>query len=232
MRLIGSLFLLAIVAAVALTLLPDTPLPREWNVTKRLYVSDPVTPLTPYKLSSAADDHPLCQEVLAEAEVSFTQMPDLVASPQCGIEGRVSVRGVGQARLAPVETRCAVALRLAMWERHGIQPAARRHLGTEVTGIDHFSSYNCRQIRTTRGNGGRMSLHATGEAIDISGFRLADGRRLSLVKDWDGSEDKSAFFRDVRDTACQWFETTLSPDYNALHKDHFHLQSRGWGTCH
>lgn len=231
MRLLGSLALLAIIAAVALMLLPDTPLPREWNITKRLYVDDPLTPLTSYKLSSAADDPPLCRQVLESAGVSFKEMADLVDTAQCGIAGRVLVSGIGQARLAPVETRCAVALRLAMWERHGIQVAARRHLDTEVTEIEHFSSYNCRQIRSPGGNGGRMSLHATAEAIDISGFKLADGRRLSLVADWDGPDGKAAFFRDVRDSACQWFETTLGPDYNALHKDHFHLQSRGWGTC-
>lgn len=231
MRLIGTLFLLACVAAVALTLLPDTPLPREWNVTKRLYVSDPITPLTPFKLSSAADDFPMCQEVLQAAGVTFENLPDRVDSPQCGIEGRVSLRAVGQSTMTPVETRCSIALRLAMWERHGLQVAARRHLGTEVTGIDHFSSYSCRQIRSVGGNGGRMSLHATAEAIDISGFRLADGRRLSLLNDWNGADGAQAFFKDARDSACQWFETTLGPDYNALHKDHFHLQSRGWGTC-
>jgi hypothetical protein len=227
----GSLILLAIIAAVALTLMPGSPLPREWNVTKRLYISDPVTLLTPYKLSSAADDEDLCPQVLAAAGVSFEAQPDLVKTAQCGIKSRVVLRGVGASALAPVETRCAVALRLAMWERHGVQPAAKRHLGVGVSKIEHFSSYNCRQIRTTGGNGGRMSLHATAEAIDISGFRLSDGRHVTLTRDYFGQPDRAAFLVDVRNSACQWFETTLGPEYNSLHHDHFHLQSRGWGTC-
>jgi hypothetical protein len=35
----------------------------------------------------------------------------------------------------------------------------------------------------------------------------------------------------VRDSACVWFKTALGPEFNDLHKDHFHLQSRGFGTC-
>ena len=37
---------------------PETPLPREWNPSKRLYLDDPVTLLTPYKLKAAANDPP------------------------------------------------------------------------------------------------------------------------------------------------------------------------------
>jgi hypothetical protein len=227
----GAVIIAAIVAAGLLTLHPDTPLPREWNVTKRLHVSDPVTPLTPYKLQSAADDAELCPQVLEAAGLAFEKRPELVETPQCGIRSRVVVSGVGAASLVPVETSCAVALRLAMWERHGIQPAAKRHLGASVIKIEHFSSYNCRQIRTTLGNGNRMSMHATAEAIDISGFRLNDGTQLTLKHDYFGQNDRSTFLTEIRDSACQWFETTLGPEYNSLHHDHFHLQSRGWGTC-
>ena len=118
-----------------------------------------------------------------------------------------------------------------MWERHSLAPLALEILGTELAAIDHLSSYNCREIRTPGGSGGRMSTHATAEAIDIAGFRFADGRQVRLVSDWDGSGPEAAYLRAARDSACTWFQTTLGPEYNALHSDHFHLQSRGWGTC-
>ncbi|WP_298295487.1 extensin family protein [uncultured Litoreibacter sp.] len=207
---------------------PSTPVPREWNPTKRLYLSDPVTLMTPWKLDAATSEAALCKEVLAEGRVTFRDMADREISELCHIRGRVTLEAVGAARLKPVETTCAVALRTAMWERHGLQPAAQAHLGTTITGIGHFSSYNCRQIRSTSGTGGRMSLHATAEAIDVFGFTLADGRQLVMKRDWDR---ENAFFKAARDSACTWFKTTLGPDYNALHADHFHLQSRGWGTC-
>lgn len=207
---------------------PNTPLPREWNPTKRLSVADPVTWLTGWKLDLAVADPLVCKQVLADAAVRFDDLPDKIVSDVCHIKGQVRLREVGLARLAPVETTCAVALRTTMWEQHGLQPAARTHLGTEISSIAHFSSYNCRPIRTTNGNGARMSLHATAEALDVSGFSLADGRQLVMRRDWDR---ENAFFIAARDSACEWFKTTLGPEYNALHADHFHLQSRGWGTC-
>ena len=76
-----------------------------------------------------------------------------------------------------------------------------------------------------------MSTHATADAVDITGFRFADGRQLRLISDWDSSGRDAAFLRAARDGACDWFGLTLSPDFNALHADHFHLQARGWGGC-
>jgi hypothetical protein len=76
-----------------------------------------------------------------------------------------------------------------------------------------------------------MSSHATADAIDISGFVLEDGTRISLLQDWDGETRKAAFLRRANRTACTWFRLTLGPEYNSLHADHFHLQHSGFGLC-
>jgi hypothetical protein len=76
-----------------------------------------------------------------------------------------------------------------------------------------------------------MSTHATADAIDVSGFRFSNGKQINLQQDWDGSGPEAAFLRAARDGACDWFRVTLSPEYNNLHADHFHLQSTGWGLC-
>ncbi len=209
---------------------PDTPLPQQWNPARPLAVSDPVTPLTTWKLNRAVADTTTCLAAI-DGFASLQVMTDLEDSGQCGIAGRVDLRGVGQSRLVPFETRCAIALRMAMWERHGLQPAARDIMGTALSRVEHFGSYSCRTMRTTAGGTSRMSTHATADAIDISGFGFADGRRISLLRDWDGADADAAFLRAARDSACDWFRLTLSPDYNALHADHFHLQSTGWGLC-
>ena len=210
---------------------PDAGLARQWNPLAPLHINDPVTPFTGLKLRRAVLDGASCRAALQTGAVSFEALEAFEASPQCGIRDRVVLRQVGRAGIAPVETTCAVALRMAMWGRHSLSPAALEILGADIAGIDHLSSYNCRQIRTPGGSGGRMSMHATAEAIDISGFRFKDGRRLRLISDWTGDGPEAAFLAAARDGACQWFATTLGPDYNALHADHFHLQSRGWGTC-
>jgi hypothetical protein len=108
-----------------------------------------------------------------------------------------------------------------LFERDVLQPAAQRHFGQRVAIIDHAGSYSCRRLygRTE----GAFSEHATADALDITGFRLADGTRISVVRDWESGGAKGRFLRDVRDGSCRLFATTLSPDYNAAHADHLHL---------
>lgn len=209
---------------------PDTPLPREWNPTKPLVISDPVTPLTGWKLDRAAGSFDQCLATLA-GYAAVQRRDPLEETAQCYINDRVSLAGVGDATLPALETRCAIAVRMAMWERHSLQPAAAEFFGSAVSRIAHIGSYNCRAIRSNAGPTSRMSTHATADAIDIAGFDLVDGTRIRLRTDWQEDGPKADFLRAVRDGACDWFDLTLSPDYNQLHADHFHLQSRGWGLC-
>lgn len=228
--LIVSVIVFAGVGAVFLLRHPDSPLPPAWNPTVPLSLADPVTSLTPWKLRGALGSKEACVAALGTgAQVAV--MEDLVVNDQCGIADRVDLSRVGDARLQPVETSCAIALRTAMWEQHGLQPAAQDILGTRVTQLRHIGSYNCRAMRLANGATGRMSTHARAAAIDISGFTLADGRELRLIRDWEGDDAEATFLRAARDSACDWFRLTLSPDYNSLHADHFHLQSVGWGGC-
>lgn len=146
---------------------------------------------------------------------------------KCEVRDAIPVSRFTAARIKPEDMRCAIAARLFAWERHALQPAARKHLGSEVKEIIHFGSYNCRTI----GGSWRMSEHATANAFDIAGFQLADGRVISLKRDWNGSTDRRNFLRAARDGLCDWFNTTLSPDYNAAHADHFHIDMGYWRSC-
>jgi hypothetical protein len=127
---------------------------------------------------------------------------------------------------------CPLAAALASWEWDVVQPAAVRAFGTTVARIDHYGSYACRRIYG-RASGG-WSEHARAAAIDIAGFRLADGRRITVAADWKGQGAEARFLHEVRDGACRLFGTILSPDYNAAHRDHLHLDEArrgGWGVC-
>lgn len=220
----------ALLAAWQLMTHPDTPLPREWNPQRPLVVNDPLTPLTKWKLTRALGDNTACLAAL-DTGAQAQSKPDYFDSAQCGIAPQVGLSGAAGATIAPVNTRCQTALRLAMWTQHGLQPAAREVFGQDIARIEHFSSYSCRAIRTTAGTDTRMSSHATADAIDISGFVLEDGTRISLLQDWYGETRKAAFLRRANRTACTWFRLTLGPEYNSLHADHFHLQHSGFGLC-
>lgn len=230
----GAFVLIAVLGAIMGVFValfhPETPVPPEWNPTVPLVVADPTTLITPWKLRRALGDPVQCIAALQAASQTAVMTP-LIASEHCHIRNRVSVAAIGSMVIDDVQTSCATALRMAMWERHGIQPAAREILGTQTTVIRQIGSYSCRAIRTTAGSSTRWSTHARADAIDISGFEFADGRSVRLIDDWDGNALKAQFLHAVRDSACTWFATTLSPDYNSLHADHFHLQARGWGSC-
>jgi hypothetical protein len=229
-RWIGALFaplLLASLAGAALIYLPDTPLPQSWNPTVPLDPTLRPTLLTGWKLRRTAADPVLCYAALQKAQVKFTRAPDITESARCHVRNRAIVSALNHSAMIPVGTRCGTALRLAMWEIHALRPLAQKHFNSSITRIRHNGSYSCRTIAGSP----RMSQHATANAIDISGFDFADGTQLTLTKDWTGSKSDATFLHDARNSACSWFSTVLSPDFNAAHFDHFHFDQGGWVTC-
>ena len=122
--------------------------------------------------------------------------------------------------------RCASTPRVRASRRS--RCPAQRHYGSAVARIEHFGSYACRDIA---GRQGRRSRHATADAFDFAGVVLANGHRVRIAADWDGEAVDAAFLHEIRDGACDSFSTVLSPDYNAAHRDHLHLDRGGFGLC-
>jgi hypothetical protein len=124
---------------------------------------------------------------------------------------------------------CRTAVSVALWERHVVAPAAMRRFGQPLQRIEHFGSYACRNVygrpAATR------SRHATAEAWDVAGFVLADGRRIRVARDWQTDSEAALFLHEVRDGACRFFDGVLSPDYNAAHHDHLHLDRGPYRLC-
>ena len=202
-----------------------------------LDLTRPVGAFTGRKLAALGGESETCRTLLRRAGIRFVALPPS-GSRQCGYGDAVrfsagGALGMGY-RPAGLGTSCQVAAALALWEWHVVQPAALRRFGTKVAAVEHYGSYSCRRIygRTE----GAWSEHASANAVDIAAFRLADGRRISLIGDWKGGGGRALFLRDVRDGACRLFATTLSPDYNAAHRDHLHLDqakrgAMGWRAC-
>jgi hypothetical protein len=202
----------------------------------RLDLTQPVGAFTGRKLAALADEPPVCRRLLARAGVNFATLPQRTESEDCGIRDGVRpsvgrALAIGWRPRAPAVT-CPVAAGLALWEWHVVQPAAIRHLHAKVVAVEHLGSYSCRRI----GGTGQWSEHARANALDVAGFRLADGRRISVMEGWNGRVTEAAFLRDVRNGSCRLFATVLSPDYNAAHRDHLHLDqasrgAMGWRMC-
>lgn len=189
----------------------------------------PTDRLTGARLAALSRDDALCLAVLEAGAVAHTPLPPLTAG-RCGYTNAVRLpSGPGELRFQPAAPgmSCPVAAALHLWLRDTVQPAAQAHFGSRAVAVEHFGTYACRN--TYGRDDTDLSEHARANAIDIAGFRLADGRQITLARNWNGTPAEQAFLREVRDGACPLFATTLSPDYNAAHHDHFHLDMANRG---
>ena len=156
--------------------------PDAWNPFAPLRIDDAPNWLTRHKLDRASADRAACAEALAQAGMRATPLEDRRTGEGCGFDHARRISGTTLDTGEPFALSCRAALSLALWERHGLQQAARRHLGSEVAGIEHYGSYACRNLYGREG--GRRSQHATADAFDIAGFVLADGRRVHVLEHW------------------------------------------------
>jgi len=199
-------------------------------------------PMTGRRIAALTGDAPACRAALDRAGVRYERLAPVGRGPGngggCGYSDGVRFADGGSLgvrfRPAGLGVACPVAAGLAAWEWNSVQPAARALLGTRVAAIRHFGSYNCRRLYGR--DAGAWSEHSTADAVDVAGFVLADGRQVDVAADWRGNGPEAAFLRRVRDGACRSFATVLSPDYNAAHRDHLHLDqaergAAGWRAC-
>jgi hypothetical protein len=153
---------------------------------------------------------------------SIVELPPIIEDP-CGIDQPLKVSALVDGETAfdpPVTLGCPLTEALDSWLRESVQPAAIEWIGAPVIEIDELSNYACRK-RNNFGSG--YSEHAFGNALDISGFRFANGQKLVIAKDWNGSAAARGFFREIFASACQRFTTLLGPGFNLLHYNHIHV---------
>ena len=121
----------------------------------------------------------------------------------------------------PATLRCQMVPSVDAWVSEIVQPAARHYLRSDVVELKVAASYACRTRNSRRG--ARLSEHGRANALDISAFRLASGRWVSVKSGWRGTENHRRFLRYVHRGACEHFSTVLGPNADAYHHDHFHM---------
>lgn len=205
-------------------LLDQTP-PRQ--------VAKPSAPMSRPAPLPQAHGNSSCLSDLFMAKADFAILPQFSAAPQCTVADPVRLQvvagdyGAIQAgNLSAIS--CQAVLRFAAWARYGADRAARQILGSGITRIETFGAYNCRTVAGT----GTLSGHAAANAIDVSGFVLGDGRRISIRTAWEGgTAAKRQFLRAVFASACRRFGIALSPDFDVAHQDHLHLEITARSLC-
>ncbi len=185
------------------------------------------------KLSMPADkETKACVADLTKLKAQFTLLPEQDYGGGCSVKGSVQLFSAPVPITAVKAVRCPLAKSLTEWVREDAQPLAIKRLGSRIVRIDSMGGYSCRRIIGNVASSNKMSQHATGNAVDIGAFVLADGRRVSVKQGWASPDvDERKFLRDIRAAACKRFTTVLSPDYNAAHHDHLHFDMGGKAFC-
>lgn len=170
-------------------------------------------------------DDPACVGALTGAGVQFEILPSN-ENGSCGLTQPLKIASTGKegVRFSPAAVMgCPQTRAVLAWLEKTVQPAATASLGGPITGIQVADSYSCRGRNNAPG--AKLSEHAAGNAIDISGFQIGTGKQARWVKvearkNPDDPEGK--FLASVRQGACTYFTTVLGPG-QPDHDDHFHL---------
>ncbi len=161
------------------------------------------------------------------APAELAVKPGNAKRPTCGApQAVVYQRGPAKIRYnsSPIVS-CGMALGLARLEQV-LNEEATRYLGQPIARIEQGGTYNCRKM--ARFN--LVSEHAYANAIDIRSVTLKNGRKLSVLQnfgklDGEPKRPEARFWRSVANRLYDegTFSVVITPLFDALHKDHIHL---------
>jgi hypothetical protein len=203
-------------------------IPANWAPWGHVVLDAPPSWLARTQINSLAADPAACIATLDRSRLSYRPVPLRPIKKGCGMVNVVHPLQSQIPYSQPFDATCSLMAAL-YWYEGRLQQLAQSHLGTRITRIDHLGTYACRNVNSAPS--GRRSQHATANAIDIAGFRLADGRAISVLADWGEPTEAGKFLTAARDEACGLFNIVLSPQYNDLHANHFHLDLGGFHMC-
>lgn len=201
----------------------DAYVPSRHLPWKPVDLTQPAGLATQMQIEELANNRDACIQALHAAGVEAEPAEDIDgAEPFCQVRNAVRIRS-GVTSLSPGDLvmSCPLAAAYVVWDRQVLQPAARETLHSPVTGLVSYGTYSCRRMYGGADQG--PSEHAAANAIDVGEFRLADGRRVSVLDSWSAAGPEADFLRRVREGGCQVFRTVLGPDYNAAHANHLHF---------
>jgi hypothetical protein len=202
--------------------------PQNWLPWGEVQLDEKPTWLAKWQITRLEADPAACFAALDRSQLTYRRLPDRPLRNGCGVAGRTHILKSHIAYSSGFESPCALVAAL-YWYEQRLQVIARQELGTEISRIDHFGTYACRNIYGRAED--RRSAHATATAIDIAGFRFKDGSHASVLRDWGKDTANGRFLKAAHDESCRFFGIVLSPDYNQAHANHFHLELGGFRLC-
>jgi hypothetical protein len=186
--------------------------------------------ITDWQLASLRNDPVTCRRLMKSPDLIATPAADRPFKDGCGVVNAARVERVAGAQLALGGVRCELAAALTVWMKHDVQPLATKILGQQVREVEHLGGFACRNVTTKNPLlKGLRSEHASGGAIDITGFKLADGRTISVNRNWADKGKEGEFLRAIHARACNIFRVVIGP--GTEYRDHLHLDRGPFWAC-
>jgi hypothetical protein len=197
---------------------PDTPAEAAEQAPAETAKEEPKEPEPPRIYQTA------CPAVIA-GQVEATMLPP-IEDGICRVQSPLSITGVmANGRMIPFTGEatldCGMATALPAWVAD-VDGYLQAYANTGIESIIVGTSYMCRNVNNA--SAGNVSFHGFADALDVVGFKLSDGRTLTIEQAWSGTEpQEQRIVKFAHDAACTRFTTVLGPEANALHHDHLHL---------
>jgi hypothetical protein len=162
------------------------------------------------------------------------ELPPASTVSSCVIDTPVRLKAVGTKAVPQRFIRlpdepllaCRFSEQIGNWMAELVAPLIAGRLATEVKAVRTGPGYECRT--RNRAQGGKISAHAIGLALDISSFELSNGAVLTVKPG--GEERVRSAVSALRTAACGWFTTVLGPGSDAAHAEHLHLDISAHGS--
>jgi len=177
------------------------------------------------KSPAAPDQIQQCLADLKAAGVAFQSLGTMTKEG-CTVEGAVELDAVasrfGKIILAgkPI-LACGFARQFTAWIGDVAAPLTLAYFGTKLSEVDIGAAFVCRNRYNLPGE--KISEHAKGDAVDVTAFRLENGRNLSVEASSASAEIDGVWIKTLRATGCGYFTTILGPGSNEAHKAHLHF---------
>jgi hypothetical protein len=197
--------------------------PQRYSPFAPISLDDPPTWFVDLRLAAMRRDPEQCRAVLRAPHIVATPIADNVQSNGCGWTNAVRVAEVGGAQIGLEQLTCEAATALALWVEYQVQPLAMEMFGSRVVWMQDMGTYSCRNIIGNKRWMNMRSQHSLANAVDIGGFRLENGKQMSIAHDYKKDTPEGRFLREAHKRACGYFRVAIGPEFNAAHFNHLHF---------
>ena len=200
----------------------DVPVPRSKPPQSSVQPPAPVVKFS--NLEESNPDHAAkCKAALNAAVASYNWV-GVATEGSCTIANAVELLAVDTGidlirfQQKPV-VACDFAALLGRWTGEVAGPVIAAYTGEQLTSVVTGPGIVCRN--RVGGAKAKISEHAKGNALDVTGFRLSGKRTIRIGGKLANSEKQA--LKALRTSACGYFTTVLGPGANPAHNHHFHF---------